>query len=328
MQTATINIRLQKAITVLAIVLFVIKVVAYLLTNSVSIFTDALESTVNIAAGFLGIYSLRLSAKPKDTDHPYGHGKIEFLSAAVEGTLIIVSAILIVYTAIKNIAIKQEVQQLNWGIILIAATAIINYSAGVVCTRVGKKNNSLPLIASGAHLKSDTYTTVGIIAGLLVLYITKISWIDSAVAICFALFIAYTGYRILRSSIAGIMDEADEDLLKNVIDTINNNKSINWVDMHNLRIIKYGAVLHLDAHVTLPWYFNVAEAHVEVDKLTGLLKQNFGDSLEIFVHTDACETFSCKICAKQNCTVRINDFVKEIIWNKENISANQKHYIN
>ncbi len=325
MQTNTQNLIIQKRITALSVVLFVIKITAYLLTHSVAILTDALESIVNIVAGLLGIYSLIVSAKPKDNDHPYGHGKVEFISSAVEGTLIFVAGILIIYGAAKNINSPRVVHKLDWGILLIVITAVVNYFAGVVCERTGRKNNSLPLIASGKHLKSDTYTTAGIIGGLILLYFTNIYWIDSGVAILFALIISYTGYKIIRSSVAGIMDEADETLLKEMIATLNENRRINWVDMHNLRIIKYGALLHLDAHLTVPWYFNVYEAHHEIDELTGLLRKNYGDSLEIFVHSDACMTFSCAICIKNDCKVRQQALVHKIEWSKNNISINVKH---
>ncbi len=325
MQKANQNLRIQKNIAVLSILLFLIKVVAYLLTNSVAILTDALESIVNIVAGLLGIYSLIVSARPKDKDHPYGHGKVEFISSAIEGTLIFVAGILIIYGAAKNLFIPREVHKLDWGILLIVITALLNYFAGIVCERTGRKNNSLPLIASGQHLKSDTYTTVGIIVGLTLLYFTKIYWIDSAVAILFAIIISYTGYKIIRSSIAGIMDEADESLLKEMIKTLNENRAVNWIDLHNLRIIKYGALLHLDAHLTVPWYFNVNEAHKEIDELTELLRKEYGASLEIFVHSDACMDFSCAICIKTDCAVRKHAFEKKIEWSKDNISANVKH---
>ncbi|MFC4261761.1 cation diffusion facilitator family transporter [Ferruginibacter yonginensis] len=323
--TAQQNLSIQKKIAILSIVLFVIKMAAWVITHSVAILTDALESIVNIVASMLGIYSLILSAKPKDEDHPYGHGKVEFISAAVEGTLIVVAGLLIIYGAAKNLSQPTAVHQLDYGIILIVVTAVVNYFAGFICEEIGKKNNSLPLIASGKHLKSDTYTTAGIIGGLVLLYFTKIAWIDSVVAMLFALIITYTGYKIIRSSIAGIMDEADTQLLKDVIVTLNDNRRFNWIDIHNLRIIKYGATLHLDAHLTVPWYFNVYEAHHEIDELTDLLRNNFGDSLEIFVHSDACMTFSCAVCIKPDCKVRQSPNVKKITWSMNNISSNNKH---
>jgi cation diffusion facilitator family transporter len=327
MHTSAQNLSIQKKIAALSIVLFMIKMWAWYLTHSVAILTDALESIVNVVAGLIGIYSLYISAKPKDIDHPYGHGKIEFISTAIEGTLIFVAGVFIMYGAIRNIFISSNVHKLDDGILLIAITAIINYAAGFYCERIGTKNNSLPLIASGKHLKTDTYTTTGIIVGLILLYFTNILWIDSTVAILFALVIAYTGYKIIRTSIAGIMDEADIDLLKKMITTLNENRKPNWIDIHNLRIIKYGALLHLDAHLTVPWYFNVNEAHKEVDALSDMLRKNYGDALEIFVHSDACVQFSCAICIKTDCEKRQQLFSKKVEWTFENISANEKHQV-
>ena len=319
------NLSIQKKIAALSIVLFAVKITAWWLTNSVAILTDALESIVNVVAGLIGVYSLYVSAKPKDTDHPYGHGKAEFISAAVEGTMVFIAGIFVIFHAVRDIRLPHPLYKLDLGITLVSATAIVNYLAGQYCVRIGKKNNSLALTASGRHLKTDTYTTAGIIAGLCLLYFTKITWIDSGVAILFALIISITGYKIVRSSIAGIMDQADDTLLKEIIETLNENRRYNWMDMHNLRIIKYGPTLHLDAHLTVPWYFNVNEAHHEIDELTGLLRKKYGDSLEIFVHSDACMAFSCAICIKPDCNVRQHELVKKIEWSMKNISANEKH---
>ncbi len=319
------NLNIQKKIAAVSILLFLIKIAAWFITNSVAVLTDALESIVNVVAGLIGVYSLYISAKPKDTDHPYGHGKVEFISAAIEGTLIFIAGIFVIFSAIKNLTVPHQVHQLDFGIGLIAATAVINYAGGSICERIGKKNNSLALVASGRHLKTDTYTTAGIIGGLLLLYFTKIIWIDSAVAILFATIIAVTGYKIVRSSVAGIMDKADDRLLKEIIATLNKNRRSNWIDIHNLRIIKYGPTLHLDAHLTVPWYFNVNEAHLEIDALTGLLRKQYGDSLEIFVHSDACMNFSCPICIKPDCEVRQHTLVKQLEWTMRNISLNEKH---
>jgi cation diffusion facilitator family transporter len=152
----------------------------------------------------------------------------------------------------------------------------------------GKKNNSLALVASGRHLQSDSYSTLGIIAGLVLIYFTGYKWIDPIVAIIFGLLIIYTGYKILRPSIAGIMDEADKKLLDELAVMLNKNRRENWVDLHNLRVIKYGSILHIDCHLTVPWYLNVHEAHREVDALSALVKQHYGESVELFVHSDGC----------------------------------------
>jgi cation diffusion facilitator family transporter len=327
METAQKNIKIQQWVALLSVVLLVVKIGAYYLTNSVAILTDALESIVNVIAGFVGLFSLYISAKPHDEDHPYGHGKIEFVSAAMEGSMIFVAGFLIIYNAVKNIIYPESLHQLDLGMALICGTAVVNYGMGMICIRIGKKNDSMALLASGKHLLSDTYTTLGIVVGLILIYFTNILWLDSAVAIVFAFIIIYTGYKILRSSLAGIMDETDTALLKQIVDTLNKHRTENWIDFHNLRIIKYGNRLHIDCHLTVPWYLNMHEAHHEIDEITKLTRAKFGESIEFFIHTDGCLEFQCRICDKFSCPVRQHDFEKKVLWTVENISRDKKHEV-
>lgn len=327
MEKAIFNLKIQKRIAALSIMLLIAKTVAWYITGSVAILTDAFESIVNVVAGLVGVYSLYISAKPQDQDHPYGHGKAEFISAGIEGSLISIAGIFIIYKAIINLTHPHTIQQLDYGIILVAVTGLINYFAGTVCVKTGNKNNSLALISTGKHLQTDTWSTLGIVIGLILILITKLVWIDSIVAILFSIFIIYTGYKILRSSVAGIMDEADANLLKKMVQMLNENRRVNWIDLHNLRIIKYGSRIHLDCHLTVPWYLNVHEAHKEIDALSNLVKNEFGESVELFVHSDGCMEFSCRICSKFECTVRQHAFERKVEWTMENISRNRKHHV-
>jgi cation diffusion facilitator family transporter len=327
MSGAIANYQIQKKITIVVAVMFAIKLIAWYLTSSVAILTDALEYTINVISSLIGLYSLSLSAKPKDYNHPYGHGKVEFLSSSIEGILMIVSSFLIMYEAINNLQHPHTISKLDYGICLVAFTALLNYFLGHFSIKQGKKTDSLPLVAAGKHLQSDTYATIAIIIGLIAIYFTHFSWIDSLVAFVFALVIIISGYKILRSSIAGIMDEADDALLRKVVEVFESNRNENWVDLHNLRIIKYGGTLHLDCHLTVPWYFNVNEAHKEIDRLSSLVKNQFGESVELFVHTDGCLDFSCRLCNKKTCDVRKFDFDKIVHWTVENVSTNCKHQI-
>ena len=327
MQKALYNLKIQKRIAALSIVLLMAKTFAWYITGSVAILTDAFESIVNVVAGLIGVYSLYVSAKPRDLDHPYGHGKAEFISAAIEGSLILIAGLFIIYEAFNNLIHPHIIQQLDYGIILVAITGVVNYFAGSVCIRTGNKNNSLALISTGKHLQTDTWSTLGIVTGLILILVTNLVWIDSVVAILFSIYIIYTGYKILRSSVAGIMDEADTQLLEKMVQMLNENRRDNWIDLHNLRIIKYGSRIHLDCHLTVPWYLNVHQAHNEIDALSSLVKNEFGESVELFVHSDGCMDFSCRICSKFECTVRKHAFEKKVEWTMENISSNHKHSI-
>jgi cation diffusion facilitator family transporter len=320
------NYLFQKIVVIVGTALFIIKVIAWQLTQSIAILTDTLESVINIAAGLFSLYSLYISSKPKDRDHPYGHGKIEFISAGIEGSLITVAGILIIYESIIGFFNIHEIRKLDFGILLIVITGLVNYILGIAAIKKGKKNKSLALISGGEHLKSDTYSTIGLTLGLFVIYFFKIYWLDSIIALIFALIIIYTGSKIIRKSLAGIMDEADEELIVQLVETLNKHRNPNWIDIHNVRFIKYGGSLHLDCHLTLPWYFNVREAHRELDNLKKIIIDNFGNSFEMFVHVDdCCETISCKICKKANCPYRKYLFNKEILWTKENIEIDKHH---
>jgi len=322
------NFKFQRIIAIVGIILFLVKLYAWYQTNSVAILTDALESTINVIAGLIGLYSLYLSSLPKDHNHPYGHGKVEFISASIEGALITIAGVVIIYEAIGELQNPKTIEKLDLGLILVSLTAVINYVLGFYAIKKGKKNNSLALIASGKHLQTDTYSTIGIIIGLIILYFTEISWIDSVTALIFAGFIIYTGYRIVRESISGIMDETDELLLKEVVDFLSEERRENWIDLHNLRIIKYGSTLHFDCHMTVPWYFNIEEGHKEVDALEDAVKNHFGDRIELFVHLDACKEYSCNICSKTDCPVRKHPFQEKIKWTMQNVSLNKKHNSN
>jgi cation diffusion facilitator family transporter len=321
------NLRLQSWILFVAVLLFVIKMTAWYLTRSVAILTDALESIVNVVAGAVGLYSLSIAYKPRDSNHPYGHGKAEFLSAAIEGTLIMLAGVFIIFEAVNQLIHPKELHQLNYGIFLVAISAVINFLVGLYALKKGRENNSEALQASGHHLQSDTYSTLAIILGLALIYFTKIHQLDSIVAIIMSVVIMIIGYRIARKSVAGIMDEADEKILIKVIALLNKNRLPNWIDIHNLRVIKFGNVLHIDCHITVPWYLNVRQAHEEVESLRILVETEFGSGMEFFVHSDGCIGSCCPICIKSDCSVREHSFIKKIEWEMQNAIPNKKHDI-
>jgi len=319
------NLRIQSWIVFVAVVLFIIKITAWWFTHSVAILTDALESIVNIIAGFVGLYSLSIAYKPRDSNHPYGHGKAEFLSAAIEGTLIMLAGCYIIYEGISHLIHPQEIHQLNLGILLVSISALINYAVGFLAVKKGKANGSEALQASGHHLKSDTYSTIAIVIGLVLIYYTGIRQMDSIVAIIMSVVIMVIGYRIARKSVGGIMDEADEKILGKVIELLNKKRMPNWIDIHNLRLIKFGNVLHIDCHITVPWYLNVREAHAEVETLRIIIEKEFQGVMEFFVHADDCIPSCCAVCIKDNCKVREQPFSKKIRWDLRNAVPNKKH---
>ncbi|PZU91610.1 MAG: cation diffusion facilitator family transporter [Chryseobacterium sp.] len=321
------NIAFQKWIAVAGVILFAGKLVAWKLTNSDAVFSDAMESIVNVISAFLGLYSLYLAAKPKDENHPYGHGKVEFVTSAIEGSLISIAGVMIIYEGTNSLISGKVLEKLDLGIWIIAATAIINYIIGYISIQKGKKENSIVLVSSGKHLQSDTITTFGVVLSLILVSITKLVWIDSVVALSLGIYIIVIGYKIIRKSLSGIMDEADPEMLDRLASFLNESRKPEWIDVHNMKIQQFGSRLHIDAHLTLPWYFELRTAHDEMEEVIKLIAKNTDRSVEFNFHMDDCKPTSCAICQIFECPVRQHVFTKKIEWNGENISQPDKHTI-
>lgn len=321
------KIGFQKWIAVFGVILFIGKIIAWKLTNSDAVFSDAMESIVNVISAFMGLYSLYLAAKPKDEDHPYGHGKVEFVTSGIEGALIAIAGIMIIYEGVHSLIVGKTLDKLDLGIWIITATAIVNYLLGYISIKKGQAENSLVLVSSGKHLQSDTITTLGVVVSLVVVYFTKIYWLDSAVALVFGAYIIFVGYKIVRKSLSGIMDEQDPELLNQIIRILEENRKTEWIDVHNMKIQQFGASLHIDAHITLPWYYSLRDAHNEMEKMIVLLAKNIKRNIEFNFHMDDCKTISCPVCQIKNCPVREKDFVKRVEWTPENVTSVDKHSV-
>jgi cation diffusion facilitator family transporter len=308
-------------------VVFALKMVVFFMTHALSVLSDTLESVVNIIATLVGSYSMYIASKPKDKDHPYGHGKAEFVSSAFQGSLIIGVGCLILYQSIQSYFNPGTLHNLGNGFWLLIIIATINITTALFVMHMGKKNNSSTLKTSGKLFLIDFFTTFSVAAGLLILIVTGIQKVDAIIAALLGVWVLYDGYKILRTSLAGIMDEADMALLENVIEELDANRNNNWIDLHNLRVIKYGPLLHIDCHLTMPWYLNVHEAHRVMDQFTDLIKSKFGDSVEFFIHIDGCMPFSCAICTLDQCEKRQTPFKQKLKWTMENVLTNTKHQL-
>ncbi|MFN8285850.1 MAG: cation diffusion facilitator family transporter [Chitinophagales bacterium] len=318
-------IKMQVLVLLAGLLLLGSKFIAYLLTHSNTILTDALESIINVVAGAFALYSLYLSSKPKDEDHPYGHGKVEFISAGFEGTLIVVAGFLIIIKSIFAFFEPRTLEHLDIGIGIVVLSGIVNFFLGVWMVKTAEKQNSLTLKADGEHLKSDAYSSFGILGGLGLIMLTKLNYLDNVVAIIFGGIIIYTGVKLIRKSLRGIMDEADLTTIQAIIDVLNRNRKNAWIDVHNLRIIQYGSRLHIDCHVTLPWYYTLEQAHEEIEEIARSINEFNGGTVEFFIHEDPCLPSSCKICTIADCKVRKEEFKGRIEWNLENVMKNKRH---
>ncbi len=311
----------------LSIALLALKFTAYFLTYSTAILSDAVESIVNVIASGFAFYSIYLAGQPRDLNHPYGHGKIEFLSSGFEGAMILSAGLVIIWQAILSFFEPKVLANLDWGFDLIGLTAVANAFVGWMLVKSGRQTDSLALTADGKHLLTDTFSSIVVMIGVALVGLTGQRWIDSALSLLLSFVIIYNGFQLIRLSVARLMDETDAPTLDRVVALLNVHKDRNWIDVHNLRVQKYGADLHIDCHLTLPYYWKLNQVHDEVHHFEDTLKAGFSNEVEIFVHTDPCEKECCHYCRVANCPVRALPFVRDVEWTAANLPLNQKHFV-
>lgn len=302
----------------ISVLLGVLKWVAYLMTDSTAIFSDALESLVNVFAGVFGIYSIWLSSRPSDRRHPYGHGKIEFISAAVEGVLVLMAGLTIMAEAVRHLYSPVQLQHLTIGIWLTAISAVLHFGTGYFLMKKGKLMHSPALESNGRHLRSDSFTSFALVLGLVLVNLTGWIWMDSLLAIFFGLYILKEGYEIVHSSMMGMMDASDDELMEQMVKVLNKHRKPEWIDIYNFRTVKYGSLLHTDCQLVLPYYISHREANDWVNLLDETLNRN-SRPVELFVHTVPCEPIHCAHCSLQNCRFRSFPFESEFSWSRESL---------
>ncbi|HNK42579.1 MAG TPA: cation diffusion facilitator family transporter [Flavobacteriales bacterium] len=319
------SIRLQAWVLFIGMAIMAIKFLAWRLTGSDTILSDALESILNVTAGAFALYSLWLTARPRDRGHPYGHGKVEFISAGIEGGLVMLTGVGIIWRAVGSLLAQQGPHHLETGILLTGSAGAINLIMGLVLRRRGRAVHSITMEASGTHLLSDAWSTAAMVIGLLLIRITNIHWLDQLFAMMFAIYIIYTGIRVFRRSVAGIMDESDPALESEVIAALEVVRQPRWIDLHNFRTIRYGPALHIDCHVTLPWYLSLEEAHAEIVSMGEVVRASCSRDVELFMHMDPCVPGSCPICILTECPKRRSPFIKRVEWTLDSVTADSKH---
>jgi cation diffusion facilitator family transporter len=289
---------------VAGVAIFLGKVVTWQLTGSVAVLSDALESTVNVAAAALLVFSMVLASRPADRDHPYGHGKVEFLSAGIEGALIVVAAVLIAVEAIGQLLRPEPLHDLGAGLIALGALSAGNAALGAYLLRTGRAASSLALIADGKHVLTDVWTSAGVIGGLALVKITGLAWLDPVLALAVAANIVREGFRLARSAVRGLMDEADPALLEALAATLSRGRPPEWIDAHGLRAWRSGAVVHADLHLVVPRYFDAERLHEISDRVEERLQGGIDGPSEAVVHFDPCGPIHCAGCEMPECRVR------------------------
>ena len=299
------------------------KFIAWAITDSVSIFTDALESIVNVVAAVIGLYALYLSSVPRDASHPFGHGKIENISSLIEGAMICVAGIIILLEAAERIINPQDVKSLDLGLIIMGIAAVANFVIGYVAILKGRRSRSPVLVAAGKHLCSDTLFSTAIIAGLVIMMVldstgNPMPWIDGVLAIVAGVIITYTGVKVVKESMDSSMDKADMEMVDEILENLKESRHGDWIDIHNLRVIKYGPMIHIQFHIILSRSMTVGDVYNEVNELRDSIKRIYGNSIDVLVMPDPCTDDCCPYCNRE-CPNRKAEFETLPEWTLDTV---------
>lgn len=272
-----------------AVLTITLKSGAYLLTGSVGLLSDAIESLVNLAGAVMALVMLTIAARPADEEHVYGHSKAEYFSSVTEGILILGAAIGIIATAVQRLINPKEIEQIGLGLVVSVAASVINLAVSRILLKAGKERHSISLEADARHLMTDVWTSVGVIGGVAVAGFTGWKTLDPIVAIIVALNIVWTGFQLVRRSVSGLMDEALPQQERNLIESVMAKYHQKGVDFHALRTRQAAARGFISVHVLVPGDMTVHDAHHIVEDFEKDLRSALGGVVTVFTHLEPAE---------------------------------------
>lgn len=284
-------------------ILIIMKLFVGVITGSVSIISEAIHSTIDLVASVIAFFSVRISDRPADENHPYGHGKVENISGVIEALLIFGASIWIIVEAVKKIFYPtEEVKLFAFGFIVMFISASVNYVVSNILYKVAKKEDSVALEADALHLRTDVYTALGVGIGLLLIWITKLEFLDPLVAILVAIFILKESFVLLKTAFNPLLDfKLSDKEIKNIKSTIVKYSS-EYCDYHRLRTRKSGNRKCIDLHLVFPSNMSIKSAHDICDKIEEDLENSLKNT-EVMIHLESCENDcnECKYSRKKTC---------------------------
>jgi cation diffusion facilitator family transporter len=308
------EVRAARLSLAVAVVLLAVKGLAWMLTGSAAILSDALESIINVVAAAFAVVSVSVAETPPDERHPYGHGNIEYYAAWLEGMLILLASIGIFWESWDKIFHPEALPHLGAGLALLVGAGAVNLWLGLRLLRQGKRSGSLTLEADGRHVLTDVYTSAGVLVGLGLVWATGWLWLDGLVACLVGVNIAWAGVGLVRRSVSGFMIESDPELLEAICAVLRENRHPSWIDIHRLRVIKAGRQVHVDLHLILPRDMSLFEAHEQVEAMEALVRSRLGASADVMIHADPCSDVRCPACDADPCALRRSDTVATPVW--------------
>lgn len=271
-----------------ALVTIVLKTAAWYITGSIGLLSDAIESIVNLVGGVMALAMLTVAARPADKEHAYGHGKAEYFSSGLEGGLILVAAISIAVAAVQRLIHPRPLEAIGIGLAVSVTAALVNLVVALLLLRVGRKHNSITLEANAHHLMTDVWTSVGVLAGVGLVALTRWYWLDPVVALLVAANIVWTGLRIVERSVGGLMDvslsAADMAAVRQVLQTYEKD----GIQFHALRSRQSGARKFISTHVLVPGDWTVHRGHELLDKIETDIRSAVPNSV-VFTHLESLD---------------------------------------
>lgn len=304
------RIRATLVSVILGSFILALKFAAYTISNSTALKSDAYESTVNVVSALFALGAIIFAGKPADADHPYGHGKIEHFSAVFEGGLISLASLLIIYEGVHAIIVGPHLKQIDYGIALNLIAGLFNGALGWYLIRSGRKLKSHAIEADGHHVLSDFITSLALLGGLAIVWVTKIAILDAVITLIVGIYLATVGFKLVKKSAEALLDIEDPETLNAIINSYNELNDKNIITFHGLRTFRSGRNTHVDVHVVVPEFKNIREAHdiVENYGLKILSKSNLDG--EFHSHIDPCRKSFCKSCEVNPCSIRSKPFEK------------------
>ena len=269
--------------------LIIIKLIVALATGSVSIISEAIHSTMDLLAATIAFFSVKISDKPADDIHPYGHGKVENISGVIESLLILAASALIIIEAIKKLIVPGNVESIILGFIVMFISSAINFMVSRKLYKIAKQEDSIALEADALHLKADVYTSLGVGIGLLLIWITKLHFLDPIIAILVAIFILKEAIKLLVSSFNPLLDvKLSSDEIEIIKNSINKFSSI-YCNYHNFKTRKSGRDRYIELHLVFPENMRIKDAHDVCDKIENDIKESLNHS-QIMIHLESSES--------------------------------------
>lgn len=302
------------------------KIAAYAYTGSLAVLSDALESIVNVVTSSFALFAVWLSGHPRDSEHPYGHGKVEYLAELAEGVAIGTAGIAILVVTGARSSNGLDAVEGGWiGVGITAVIALATVFLGGLVRSAGKRLRSPSLAADGLHLQTDGITTVGTFLALAIVRATGWVWVDATVAVVLGLWLCWSAWRIMRSAAGGLMDEADPAELDRIAKAFAAVREPGWIAPHETKVHRLGGEVHVDMHMVFPRFWSLERAHDVATFLDRTLEDVYGSGADLALHMEACTPVSCSYCDYPDCPVRSAPQTETHEWTGDYIAAPFRH---